>query len=261
MSVNTRINDAHTRVQCERDAVETKLDAIDRFTKRVEALTPKPTSSVAQRSTATGTLFQATHSTEDRCQAVRRAFAETIRPHSVEDVEEGESLCETIEAEFSESLAVALAPTTDTSFSPKLKRAVVSEAKTRQMEADVLRCALEREASQLDEAGAVIEETTEWIATKDEIRLTSLGFDELRCRHETLADHRTRCEELARQRQAFLHGTTSKGAEVGISHGSLIPYIYRDFPIDHPVLATVARLERTCTECQQSVRHHLVRRA
>ncbi|KZN24845.1 hypothetical protein A4G99_11015 [Haladaptatus sp. R4] len=262
MSVSTHIDDAKTRIRCERDATEAKLDAIKRFTDRVKELPPEPTPRSVQGVTAAaGALSHVSHSTEDRCQIVRRTFAETIRPQITDDAEKSESLHATIEAEFSESLAVALAPTTETSFSPELKEAVVSEANIRRVEVDVLRRALRREASRLDDAGAVVTDITEWITAKNETPLTALDFDELHRRHETLTDHRDRCEALARQRQEFLRSTTNHGGEIGISHRNLIPYIYQDFPVDYPVLTTVARLDSTCEECQRAVRQHLVRRA
>lgn len=262
MPVNTRIDDAKTRVRCERDAVEAKTDAIKRFIDRVEDLSPGPTPWSAQGVTvAAGAPSRTSRSTKDRCQAVRQAFAETIRPHSVDDEENAESLHASIEAEFSESLAVALASTTETSFSPKLKQAVISEANVRQAEASVLRRALGREASQLDDATETVVDITEWITTKNETPLTGIGFDELQHRHETLAEHRKRCEALAQQRQTFLRSTTNHGSEIGISHRNLIPYIYQDFPVDHPVLVTVGRLDSACEECQRAVRQHLIRRA
>ncbi|WP_425499739.1 DUF7260 family protein [Halorarum halobium] len=118
--------------------------------------------------------------------------------------------------------------------------------------------ALEREAARLEDAGAVVDEITTWIAATDETPLSALDFDDLRARHETLAAHRERCAGLVRQRQAFLGSATSRGGEIGVSHRSLIPSVYRDFPVDHPLLATVARVDRTCAECQRAVRSHLV---
>ena len=94
-----------------------------------------------------------------------------------------------------------------------------------------------------------------------EAAVTNLGFGALQRRHETLASHRDRCEELARERQVFLEGTTNDGIDVGVRHRSVLPYLYQDFPVDHPVLATAAELDQTCWECQRAVRDHLVRRA
>lgn len=261
MAGSTRIHDARARVERERDAVEAKLDAIDRFVARVEDVTPGTRASPSPGVTATvGTFSHRGRSGGGSCEAVRQAFAETIRPHSLDDVEERESLRETIRAELSEPIATALASTSNTGFSPELKRAVLSETGVRRAETETVYRALEREATQLDGAKEVVDEVTEWIATADETPLTDLGFEELQLRHERLAGYRTRCQTTADERQAFLAGATNEGPEIGISHRRLCPYIYQNFPTDHPVLATIARLDDTCADCQRAVRDHLVRR-
>lgn len=258
MTIQTRIHDAQARVDREREAVDAKLTAIDRFIDRVADIAPAPTGSSPGLTATVGALSH--RGSDDSCTAVRRAFAETIRPHSLDDVAERESLQATIEAELSESIAVALAPTTNAGFSPKLKRAVLSEARTRRAETKALHCALGREATQLEEVAAAVDEVTEWIATADETPLSDLGFEALRRRHERLATHREECDRVAERRQSFLDGATNHGAEVGIDHGHLGSYIYQDFPTDHPVLTTVVRLDDACRECQRAVRDHLVRR-
>jgi len=262
MSVQTRIHDAISRVQTEQAAVEAKLDAIDEFIDRVEDCAPVSSPVSGTGVTATmGTASQAVQSRENQCQVVRRAFAETIRPHSLDDIQKKESLHETIKAELSESVAVALASTTNTTFSLTVKQGVISQASARRVETETFAQALDRELAQLEEAANVVDEITDWIATAEETPLSDCGFEELQHRHETLAAYRTQCDEVAEQRQSFLDGVTNNGAEVGVSHRTLPSYVYQDFPIDHPVLATVARLDDTCKECQRTVRQHLVRRA
>ncbi|MDS0260985.1 hypothetical protein NDI56_16410 [Haloarcula sp. S1CR25-12] len=261
MPSHTRIHDALTRVQTEQDAVDAKRDAIDQFTERVEACSPAPSPAAATGATATvGLTPQRSQGSADKCQAVRQAFAETIRPHSLDDVDDSESLHETIQAELSESIAIALAPTTEATFSPELKQAVLSKSHVRRAATDTLRRALDREVSELGDARDTVDEITEWISTADETALTQLGFNELRTRHETLAVYRSRCEELASHRQDFLDGATSHGETIDVSHRNLVDYAYQDFPVDRPVLTTITRLDETCDECQRIVRQHLVRR-
>jgi hypothetical protein len=262
MPERTHIDQARTRVQAEQEAVDAKRDGIDDFIDRVEALStdPTPTSSTAAIAAGDG-LGRTESAPEDHCQAVRTAFVESVRPHSVVDADGSESLLAAIRSEFSDGIAVALAPTTDTVFTAELKRAILSEAATRRAETDVLRRALDRENARLQTAGEVVDDVTTWIADADETPLTDLGFDALERRHDALSRYRTRCSELARDRQAFLGETTSNGVEAGIRHRQLLPSLYEDFPVDHPVLATVARVDDICEECQRAVRNHLVRRA
>ncbi|OYR44047.1 hypothetical protein [Halorubrum sp. Eb13] len=263
MAVDTYIQQARTRARSEREPIDEMLDAYDTFIRRVQKLQPEQTpSSVASLSTAGGvTHLSADASSTDGCRPVRTVFTETIRPHSVADIDETESLLKTIREEFTDAIAVALAPTTEASFTPDLKRMVLAEAQSRRAEATALQKALEREEAHLDEADAAVDDIIAWIVDANETPLTDLGFDALQQRHETLASHRDYCEEVARDRQEFLQKTTNNGVDAGIRHRSLIPYLYQDFSVDHPVLATVATLDETCEDCQRTVRDHLVRRA
>lgn len=261
MAVDTYIEQARTRVRAEQEATDAKLDALDEFVRRVEDISTEPTPATSTAITTVAEPQQHANSASDaRCRQIRQAFAETVRPHSVDDLDdaESESLLETIRAEFTEPLALALAPTADASFSPELRQMVISEAAARRAETVALDKALAREAAHLSDTSDVMDDITGWIVDANETVLAPLGFDALEDRHETLADYRTRCQQLARQRQAFLEKTTSNGVEAGVSHRQLIPYLYREFPVDHPVLAT---LDATCDECQRTVRYHLVRRA
>jgi len=264
--VTTHVDQARDRVAAEREAVVAKRSAIDEFVDRIEGISaesstsPSPLAGGAVRAGASGVLARGSTSADDGCAAVRSAFAETVRPHSVADHEEDEPLLETIRSELSDSIAVALAPTTDTSLSPELKQLIVSEASNRRAEATVFVRALDREADQLTTAASVVDEITGWIVETDERPLGDLGFDALAERHQTLAAHRDRCEALAADRQAFLQASTSEGADLGVSHDQLPSYCYAAFPIDHPVLVTAARLDDVCAECQRAVRAHLTRR-
>jgi hypothetical protein len=262
MAVDTDIEQARTRARSEQEAIAEMRDAYETFINRVQKLQPDQTpSSVAGLTTAGGvTHLSADAPNTDGCRPVRRAFAETIRPHSVADLDETESLLETIREEFTDAIAVALAPTTEASFTPDLKQMILAEARSRQSEATALRKALEREEAHLDEAGAAVDDIIAWIVDANETPLTDLGFDALQQRHKTLTSHRDRCEEVVRDRQEFLKKTTNNGVDAGVGHESLIPYLYQDFSVDHPVLAAVARLTETCQGCQRTVRDHLVRR-
>jgi len=264
MSVDTYVERARTRVRTEREAVDEKRAAFERFDRRVRSISAEPTPTASAAATAvTGPERRVNSAGDARCREVRRAFDETVRPHSLDDVEDAddESLLETVRSELTESVALALSPTTDAPFGPRLKRTIVGEATARRNEVVALAGALAREAEHLSDAGDVVDNVTERIVALDETPLTALGFEALEARHETLADLRTRCADLARRRQAFLEETTSNGVEAGVSHRQLPPYLYRDFPVDHPVLATAATLDATCDECQRAVRKHLVRRA
>ena len=263
MAVDTYIGQARTRIRAEQEAIAEKLDAYDAFIRRVLEVRPDQHPSSTAGITAAGgtTHLSVDASGSDRCRTVRTAFAETVRPHSLADIDDTEPLLETIREEFTDAIAVALAPTTETSFTPELKRMILAEARSRRSEATALRKALGRENAHLNDAASTVDDIIAWIVDANETPLSNFRFDELKQRHETLAGHRDCCENVARDRQHFLQETTNNGMDAGVSHRHLIPYLYQDFPVDHPVLATVARVEQTCRECQRTVRDHLVRRA
>ena len=249
--MRTRVTQAQDRVRTEQETVSAKVDGFEAFLDRVRDV---PTASASSpRTVADGGLVHAGGSTTDHRQRVRQAFAETVHSHT----DGTDSLLETIREELSETIAAALAPTTDASFSPKLKQVVLSEASARRAETAVLDRALAREVSHLETAGERVDEITDWLAAADETPLPDLAFDALCQRHETLAHHRRRCDELASARQQFLEQTTGRGTDGGIAHQSLPPALYEDFAVDHPLLATVARLDATCAECQRVVRQHV----
>lgn len=261
MPVETAIERARPRVRAEQEAVDARLAAYESFVGRVLDLQPERTPPSGGGVTTAGATHLSTDpSGTDHCRAVRTAFAETVRPHSVADVADSESLLETIDEEFTGAVTVALAPTTEASFTPELKQMVLGEARSRRSETAALRTALVREDTSLDQAATTVDDIVEWVVDANETPLTDLGFDALERRHETLAGHRDRCEALARERQAFLQRTTNDGIEASVRHRDLVPYLYQDFQVDYPVLTTVAKLDGTCQSCQRTVRDHLTRR-
>lgn len=269
MTVETHIQQALDRVQDEQTHVAEKQSAFDAFERDVRDISVCSSNQQAGTThTTSGGVLTAAASTvlggggasEDRCRAVREAFAETVRPYSIDDVDEPESLVATIQEELGDELAVALAAETSSQFTPTTKQAVLSKTTERCKELDVMGRALDAEEESLRSASDAVTEIIDWLVEVNETPLTELDFDELQARHESLAAHRTQCDRIARDRQVFLDGTTSRDASVGITHRTLVEYLYAELPIDHPVLVTSTRLDGVCADCQRVVRDHLVRR-
>lgn len=261
MPDDTSLDPARRRVRTEQSAVDGRISAFERFLDRVSDVpaegTGTPTGSVAA---GVGTQTRISRGTDDGCRRVRRTFAETIRPRSVEDTAGTEPLMETIRAEFTDEIAVALSPTTHTSLTGELKAAVVAEAEAGLAEADAVRSALRRESRFLAAAAETVEDVSAWLTEADETPLSALGFDALRDRHRTLTRVRATCDRLLAHRQRFVGETTSAGGEASIRHRRLVDYLYQDCATDYPVLSVVARLAGTCDDCRRAVRDHLVRR-
>ena len=261
MPVETHIDRARERVRAERDAVDAKHDAYETFGGRVSKLQTDRTSPSATRTAGgVGSHHAVDGSGCDRCRPVRTAFAETVLPHSVADIDETESVVETIREEFGPEIAVALAPTTATSFTPELKQTVLAGVRSRRSEIAALQDALCREADVLTDAAETVDEVVDWLVDRDETPLTDLGFEALSRRHERLVAYGDRCDAVARRRQQFLRAATASGIDAGVRHQRLVVYLYQDFPVDYPVLSTISSLAETCRVCRRRVRAHLVRR-
>jgi hypothetical protein len=244
-NININIKQAQARVRAEEAVTNDKLDAYETFIRRVQGLETDQTSTSVAGVTAAGgtTHFSADTYSVDGCRTVRTAFTETIYPHIIADSDETESILETISEELTDAIAVALAPTTEVSFTTDIKQIVLAEAQSRRSETAVLQQALAREKTHLTAVTVVVDDIIAWI---DDVNETPF--------------HRDCCEDVAHDRQAFLQETTNDCIDAGIRHRSLIPYLYQDFPVDHPVLATITTLNQLCRSCQRTVRDHLVRR-
>jgi hypothetical protein len=266
MSVETSVSRARTRVERERELVADERRAYDRFREAVRSLTPSaPTGASKADATTHGRVptaaaFESRAPAASQRRRVREAFAETVRPCSVADRGETEPLQATIRAELGERVALALADERN-GFTPRMKEATLAKVAERRAERELLSRALDRETESLRTAGDAVETVVEWLTAAEETPLSALGFDALRARHETLDAHRDRCGEVARERQRHLQSSTCRDASTRLSHRSLGAFLYQEFSVDYPVLATAARLANVLTDCQRTVREHLIRRA
>ncbi|MFC7057900.1 DUF7260 family protein [Halovenus salina] len=199
MSLETHLDSARERVRSERDAVQKKQTAYKRFITRVKNLSPGSIQSGSQvTALASGgtQLLDQSVQTETDCAAVRTAFRETIRPHSVDDLDDEEPLLQTIRAELSESLAIAVAPTTETRLTVDLQEAIVTEAQSQRVDLQAMEAALNRERDQLATAADTLTPIIEWLIDVNETPLLDVGFEGLADRHSTLESHRDSCEQL-----------------------------------------------------------------
>jgi uncharacterized protein (DUF3084 family) len=265
MSIETHIKSALARVERERTHVEEEHRAYERFHSAVASLSigPVPTQSASGPtvggavSVSGGSQSEATKTDAGR---IRELFSETVRPYSVADLDTEESLLETIREELGDSIAFILAPNTDVRVSPQVQRAICSAATQRQRELDAMSRALDREAESLQAAADDCQTITDRVTHHDQTSLLELGFPELQRRHEQLSGHRDRCEDRLATRQETIQATTSRDAQIGLTHRSLVRYLYQEFPVSYPVLSTMTRLDSLLADCQLTVRDHLTRR-
>lgn len=262
--VTAHIERGRRRVRAEKERVVDQRRAYGQFQRDLDAVAVATAGGGTEPVGPGGLSVQSTVAGSDPgtdgCRQVREAFAGTVRPHSVADVGREEPLLETVREELGEGVAVALAPGTDARLTPRVKRAVESSAQKREQRLAAMERALEREGDSLENAAETIEGVADWLVEADETPLSALGFEGLRGRHTALAERKEMCESLLAERQELLGSTTSREATVGLDHDSLVGYLYGDLSATYPVLATVTRLVGVLSDCQRTVRDHLVRR-
>lgn len=261
----TAVDDALQLVVDEQDHIVETLTAYDRFAagvSRLQANSP-PTSGGATRSDGSG--LQSVSSTvrhettsDDSIRQLRELFAETVRPYSTDELDEPEPLFVTIREELGEEIAVVLSPSTDSWFITGLKQTIFSAVDQCQSELGAMNRGLEIEAESLRTARSVSETVTESL-TADHPRLSELEFERLSQRHERLANHRRRCEQLAVDRQTTLHETTNHAVSAALSQEILVEYLYQPLSTGYPILSTVAQLADLCTDSQRTVRDQFTR--
>ncbi|WP_049888053.1 MULTISPECIES: hypothetical protein [unclassified Natrinema] len=265
MTGSTAVHRALDCVDEELAAVEQRDAAFEAFARRVreipaESLATARTQQAVAATPAMATTVQTGRSTAtgERCVTVRETFAETVRPYSIADCETDESLTETIAAELSEDIAVALA--SETGWTPPLKRAVLEKIETRRTEADVVQQTLRNERETLVDALDEIDEILAWLQSMADESLLQCDFETLREHHDRLATYRDRLETLTTDRQAQFTRSTNRYGPGGTRYRTLVESAYSDCSARYPLLSSATRLYGICGDCQRTVRAHLSRR-
>lgn len=258
---DTHVHAALGRVSDEQEHFSDKIDAFGRFYSEVKEISPASgtTTRVARRITGGGGMVSMTTSSSgSACDEVLKAFARTIRPYSIKDIDGDESLMTTVSEELGRDIAVSLSSETDMNFTKEVKRAVLSETAGRRSELHAMKDALDREKMSLSSSAEVIEDL-QGVLSETEEGLLSDGFTELRSKYETLSEYTESCERAIEERQDTLHRTTNQGAAAGVRHRDLVEYLYEEFPTEYPALSTLTRLNEVCTERKREVSTHMSR--
>lgn len=267
--VELRTHAAIERAEAERDRIEEKVAAFETFGQRVREVSAdageragvsanprlgqSTGSTLAAGTTSARSAPRTGGATASGAETVREAFAETVLPHA-----DADTLAEAMADELSAELAAALSPAAG-GFAPGLKGQLVSRVEARQEECGLLADAIGTERDRLRVVADELDDVIDWLAEADRTPLLQLGFEELRERHDRLAEFRETCDRIAAGRQSAVRGTQSDGL-TGIRKSELLDHLYADFGDDHPVLADLARLDAALADCQRAVRDHLCAR-
>ncbi|MDJ1433097.1 hypothetical protein [Halostagnicola sp. A-GB9-2] len=150
MTISPAIYHALDRTTDERTKIGSKVSAFARFDARVrdlDAVASVDTAEAVPRSDC-GRIFDTRLLKRNANQAaeidrVRELFARTVRPHSVDAIDETEPLVETIEEELRAEIALALSSSASGRFSPEMKAAIRSVVDRRRTELETMYRALD----------------------------------------------------------------------------------------------------------------------
>ena len=261
---DSQLQDAIQLVADERDHIQDALTAYDRFISSVSQLAVETPTAAARSATGGGpqsvsAAVRNEPTGTEGLQAVRSLFADTVYPRSTAEFDEPEPLLVTIREELGEEIALAVSPSTDALLTADLKGAIETAADQSRMELRAMDRGLDREAESLRTARSLHGEIADWL-TADHPPLSELCFESLSQRHERLADYRQQCSQLAADRQATIHDTTSHTLSAELSHDLLVEYLYQPLAVEYPVLSVITRLIDRCEHRQRTLRGFLTNR-
>ncbi|MFB6255800.1 MAG: hypothetical protein ABEH58_03575 [Haloplanus sp.] len=234
--MTSRIDAALDAVADERATLRTERDALAAFDGRVAELSTVTVS-------AGPPLVVDPQPSGQSLSRLRAAYAETVMGTPHYEAEYGDTVAESLAAEFGDDLAAAIIG--GTALTPELRNAVRAATDAAQHEREEFLDVLDREADSLATAADDIEAlSTELDALKD--RPPSVrNFDDLHDTWTALREFEARIDGIGIRRQETLrsHRNDLPGVPA-----DLCEYLYHDLSASYPVLASLAdfgtRLER-----------------
>ena len=261
--LETHLAEALKLVATEQEKINNKLKAFDQFAVGVSRISAgSEIESTVTRAMQNGNqqpLSVATQSVPDndsRIQNVRSLFDKTVRPHSLEDIERPEPLLVTIREEFSEEIALALAPSTSQQFTKNLKSAILSSADQCQCNLKAMDKGLTAEKKNLEKSIILCELINEWFVSERN-PIEREEFETLKNQHEQLDEFRDQCEQLAVDRQSTIHTKKNNTPSAGLSHTMLVDYLYQPLTVTYPILSASAQMIDVCDTRQRTIWKYL----
>jgi len=246
-----RVNEARSEVQEEQSRTAQERDAFAEFAQRVAKLDPSRSGhQLASADGATATVAMAGRTpTDDRLEAVRDAYRETVMAMSHYEEEYAEPLAYHLREEFGEEVATAV--TGGSQLTPELKQVLVRRARESAHERGRLMDRLDREAEALESAADELETIEQVLHESEERSLTGLDFRDLADEWHRLGEFESRLPRLLRRRQQALQSQWEASELSGLR--SLQHYLYADLETDFPVLADGAVLADRLTAARSRV--------
>lgn len=244
-----RLRDAREAVDTEHRRAVAERDAFAQFRRRVARL---ETSSVSVDDPSTGRPSAATGGTgetavdaravgtagshggvppdrrnsDEGLRAVRTAYEETVLSTPHHDTEYGETVVESMAAEFSGAVATTVVD--GSALTPALQATLLRGADAAGDRREALISRLDDERCRLREATDVLEPAA---AAAAAVRTDDADVDDCVAAAERLDWHESAVTDLTSERQRAVHARESE-------HPNWFDYVYGDLDTTHPILAT-----------------------
>jgi type II secretory pathway pseudopilin PulG len=235
-----RVSEARAEVAEEQSRTATERDAFAAFAQAVAKLDPSPTGyQLAGGDGAAATVAMTGHTpSDDRLEAVRKAYRDTVMAMAHYDEEYAETLASHLREEFGEEVSTAV--TNGDRLTPELRQVLVRRAREAANERGRLIDRLDREAEALEAATTELEVVVAAVEDAEDRRLADLDFRALADEWNRLGEFESRLTRLLERRQEALHSQWQSGSHQGLR--TLQHYLYVDLDTAVPLLADGAVL-------------------
>jgi hypothetical protein len=243
--MTARIDAALDAVAEERATVRDEYEALGAFDGRVAEL--------ATVTVSTGPpLVTDPQPSGQSLERVRTAYAETVMATPHYEAEYGDTVAESLAAEFGDGLAAALLG--GTALTPELRDAVRAATDAARREREEFLDVLDSEADSLSTAAADITAVETAVESLDDRPVPARSFDDLHDRWSTIRELQGRVDGIGLRRQETIRGhrTHLPGVPTDLSE-----YLYHDLSGSYPVLASVAALGERLDHARGRVEHAL----
>mgnify|MGYP000716515380 FL=1 len=225
-----RIDAALDAVASERASVRTEYEAFATFDSRVAELSTVTVPSGPP-------LVADPRPSGQSLERVRTAYAETVMSVPHYEAEYGDTVAESLAAEFGDDLAAALL--TGTALTPELRDAVRAAVSAARREREAFLDVLGRETDSLATMADDIDALRADLDALDDRPLSARNFDELHDVWSTVRELEARLDGIGLRRQETIRSHRSDLPGVPTD---LCEYLYDDLSSSYPVLATLADL-------------------
>lgn len=243
--MTARIDAALDAVADERETIRDEYEALTAFDRRVAEL------STVTVSTGPPLVTDPQPSGQSLTR-LRTAYAETVMSTPHYEAEYGDTVAESLTAEFGDGLAAAVLG--GSALTPELRDAVRAATDAARHERTEFLDVLTRERESLSTAADDIDALTAELESLDDRPLPARNFDDLHDLWSALRDLEARADGIGMRRQETIRGHRNHLPGVPTD---LCEYLYHDLSSPYPALATLADFGVQVTRARRRVERAL----